>query len=189
MRVRKGRDRRRGDELRRTWLFDGCTGRELDAAAGLACPVSVPAGRVVVLEGQPVDQLVVVLDGAVDLHAGGRPVGPVAAHGCVGAVAVVDEGPSPVTAVARTPLSILVLTRAEVRRLVERGGPAVVHRLLRAMAADARSSWRLDAAGDVEARDALGLEHGHVAGVVVDRQPEVEADADEGAHRVPLGVG
>ena len=146
-------------------------------------------GRALVREGEPVSELVVVLDGRVDLHAAGRPVGPVAGHACLGAVALVDDGPSPVTAIARSPLTVLVLSRREFLQLLERGGPSVVHRLLRVMAAEARGSGRLDAAGDVEAWDPFRLEHGDVPSIVVDGEPEFEADADERPHRVPLGIG
>jgi CRP-like cAMP-binding protein len=182
------RDAERHALLRRAEPFRDCSRRELVRAAALTSPVTIPAGRTLVREGDPVRELVVVVDGRVDLEAGGRPLGPLPEHGCIGTVALVDDGTSEVTAVARSPLTVLVLSRAEFRQLLEHV-PSAGRQLLGIVAAEVRRSRGLDAPREVEARDALRLEHGDVASVVVDRQPEVEADADERVHRIPLGVG
>jgi CRP-like cAMP-binding protein len=182
------RDAERHALLRRSWPFEDCSRRELVRAAALATPVTIPAGRTLVREGDPARELVVVVDGRVDLEAGGIPLGPLPAHGCIGTGALVDGGRSEATAIAGSTLTVLVLSRAEYRQLVEHV-PTAGRKLLGAVAAELRGSGRLDAPREVEARDALRLEHGDVASVVVDRQPEVEADADERVHRIPLGVG
>jgi CRP/FNR family transcriptional regulator, cyclic AMP receptor protein len=94
-----------------------------DRLAAVARPARWAVGESLFRRGDPAEGMAVVLDGLVRVHlstAGGREltlalVGP---GEPVGEVALVDDGPRSADATALTPVSALLLCRAEARAVV-----------------------------------------------------------------------
>lgn len=71
--------------------------------------LAVPAGTVVVTEGEPGDEFYVVVDGLLDVHQFGRPVRQLAASHSFGEIALLDEVPRTATVTATEDSRLLVL--------------------------------------------------------------------------------
>ena len=110
-------------------LFSCCSRRELQRTASLGTEVDVPAGHVLLREGEPGNQFVVVEEGAVALSAGGRALGELGPGSFVGERSILDCGLVPTTVTTTAPTLVLVLTRGEFLDLL-RTAPSIARRLL-----------------------------------------------------------
>ncbi len=99
-------------------LLAGLPQATLRALAEAVRPVSVPAGRAVVVEGEPGDSAFVVRSGRVEVTAGPRVLGWFGRGYVFGEIAVLTGGPRTATVRARRDAELLVLARADVDRLI-----------------------------------------------------------------------
>lgn len=94
--------------LRRLPSLAAAHPRDLASVAPLVDDLHVPAGAVLVAEGDLCHEVVLVLAGTATLTAGGRVLGTVSAGDVIGDVAVRDQLPHDTTVTAATALHVLV---------------------------------------------------------------------------------
>ena len=125
-------------------LFSECTPKQLRAVAPLFCPIHAECGRVVVPEGRRPDQFIVVASGEAQVTVSGRLVGVIGPGSFAGATAAIEDGIEPATVTVTEPMNLLVVTRVELRSLLEIA-PSLRRKLFPRADADGRDGVR---AGD-----------------------------------------
>jgi CRP/FNR family transcriptional regulator, cyclic AMP receptor protein len=144
-----GRDRRvrwtRDEKLKRLAkvpLFAECTKSDLSRIAALADEVEVPAGRVLMRQGEFGHECFVVLDGKAEVsfrRDGKTTLGPGA---CFGEMALLQpRGKRSATVTAKTDMDLLVLGAREFTALID-DFPSVARKVLAAVADRVRAAER-----------------------------------------------
>lgn len=100
-------------------LFASCRRSELSAIARLCTPVTVGEGFVLTAQGGPGMECFVIGQGTAEVSVDGRTIATVGPGDCVGEMALLDGGRRRATVTARTPMTVYVLTRAELRALID----------------------------------------------------------------------
>ena len=111
-------------------LFADLDARSIEAISVLAREVTMTAGEVVMLEGEPGDAFYVIVDGTIRIERGDRVVRSMMAGGFLGEIALLDHRPRTATAVCITDCTLLAVQHYEFDRLIDTF-PAV-HRRVRA---------------------------------------------------------
>ncbi|HEY2915855.1 MAG TPA: cyclic nucleotide-binding domain-containing protein [Candidatus Limnocylindrales bacterium] len=119
--------------LRAVPLFAELDERSLQAIAMLAHDRTARAGEVLVREGEPGEEFVVLVEGTVHVQKRGHDVRSLVAGGFLGEVALVEHEPRTATATCATDCTLLVLRHHEFDRLMATF-PAVRTKILAAMA-------------------------------------------------------
>lgn len=130
---------RKVDLLRGVGLFSACTDRELGKVARLVTEVAVPAGRVLVEQGEPGREFFVIRDGSAKVLKNGRKVATLGPGAFFGELALLYGGPRTATVVADTPMALYALHAQEFSALLE-DAPTVPRKILRALAVRLRES-------------------------------------------------
>jgi CRP-like cAMP-binding protein len=100
-------------------LFEGLGRRELEQIAQLVDEVDIPAGKVLMRQGQNGSEMFVVAAGRFTIERNGqflRDVGPGTA---IGEIALLSEGPRTATVTAAEPSRILLAGHREFHRLMD----------------------------------------------------------------------
>jgi CRP-like cAMP-binding protein len=79
----------------------------------------VPAGEAIFRQGDAGDAMFVVLEGEVDIVAGGQPIETVGAGGVFGEMALIDGAPRSASTVARTACRLVRIDETRFRFLVQ----------------------------------------------------------------------
>jgi CRP-like cAMP-binding protein len=120
--------------LREVRLFDGCTDEQLEQIARMADEVAVPAGYVLVYEGDWGHEVFVVADGEAEVTAGGRMLALLDAGSVIGELAVLNPAPRTATVVAASPMRFFVFEDAAFEALLQRF-PVIARRTMTDVAA------------------------------------------------------
>jgi CRP/FNR family cyclic AMP-dependent transcriptional regulator len=104
--------------LKRTPLLAELGRRELEEVGRLADEVDVPAGRVLMREGDTGREFFVIVDGSVSIDREGTRLRTAEPGDFFGEVALLSEGPRTATATAETPSKLLVLGHREFHSLM-----------------------------------------------------------------------
>jgi CRP-like cAMP-binding protein len=107
------------ETLRQVALFDGLPDDVLARIDSHMSETTVRAGSVVMTEGEPGREAVIIADGRAVVCVGGRPVASVTAGALLGETALLDGGPRTATVVALTTLRLYVLDPAEFAALFD----------------------------------------------------------------------
>lgn len=99
------------EHLREVLLFDGCSDEELQRIAQSADEVAVPAGYVLVYEGDWGNEVFVVAEGVARVTAGGRTLAELGGGAVIGELAVLNPAPRTATVTASTPMRFFVFDR------------------------------------------------------------------------------
>lgn len=121
------------DELRRSWLLEGLTGRELRRVAEVVEKRTVKSGRVLFREGTIGDELFIVLEGQVTITSGGRTLATCGPGDVLGEVALLDPPARSATALVTLPARLAVISRHGFEQLL-REDEGVASRILWALA-------------------------------------------------------
>ena len=105
--------------LRRTPLLADLGRKDIEEVGRLADEVDVPAGRVLMREGETGSEFFVLVSGTVAIDRGGTRLRVVEPGGYFGEIALLAEGPRTATATAETPASLLVLGHREFHSLMD----------------------------------------------------------------------
>jgi CRP/FNR family cyclic AMP-dependent transcriptional regulator len=171
--------------LARTELFKGVDDAARRLVAERVVERVVERGRSVFVQGEPGDRMYVLAEGAVKLYVSSREGGIVelARHqppASFGELALLDGGPRSASAEAVERSVLLVVTRAELLRLL-RSQEQVAEALLRSLGTMVRRTTRqvtdlvfLDLQGRVARQLLLLAEDGHGAGAVTLRVTQSE---------------
>jgi CRP/FNR family transcriptional regulator, cyclic AMP receptor protein len=122
----------RDDPLAGIALFQGLSPREVEEVANLTTRLRVAAGRTLAREGTRGDELLIVLDGTVDVLIDGVVVASPARGECFGEIALLDHRPRTASVVARSDVTVDVISRRDLDDLIRRM-PVVGQRLRRLM--------------------------------------------------------
>jgi len=106
------------DLLARLPLFSTLDRRSMEAVATLAREVAVPAGTVLMREGDPAESFYLIVAGTVRVQRAGAPVRSLTDGGFLGEIALIEEGERTATATCVTDCRLLVLGRFEFDRVM-----------------------------------------------------------------------
>jgi CRP/FNR family transcriptional regulator, cyclic AMP receptor protein len=101
------------DLLARVPLFRGCEMPQLRQIEHLMTTITAPAGRVLTTEGEPGREFIIVLEGEVEVRHGDHVIATRGPGEFFGEIALLDDRPRTATVVAKTPVTMEVLNRAE----------------------------------------------------------------------------
>jgi CRP-like cAMP-binding protein len=122
------------EHVREVRLFDGCSDEELERIARMADEIAVPAGYVVVYEGDWGHEVFVVAEGEAEVTAGGRMLALLDAGAVIGELAVLNPAPRTATVVAASPMRFFVFDD-EAFQSILREFPAIARRTMTDIAA------------------------------------------------------
>ncbi len=114
-------------------LFGGCRGRDLEEVGRLADEVDVPAGKVLMREGEAAHEFVIVVEGTLRVERAGREIARLGPGQFAGEIGLVDGGPRNATVIADSPTRLLVLGHREFVSILDRF-PSIQRLVLLAMA-------------------------------------------------------
>jgi CRP-like cAMP-binding protein len=131
------------DHLQNIAMFSACSKRDLQLVARRAEDVHVPAGKVLVNEGETGHEFFVILDGTARVTRHGKRVATIGAGAAFGELALLDKAPRNATVIAETPMELVVLGQREFAGIIDEV-PGFARKLLAGMAnrlreADAKS--------------------------------------------------
>ena len=131
------------DHLQNIAMFSACSKRDLQLVARRAEDVRVPAGKVLVNEGETGHEFFVILDGTARVTRHGKRVATLGAGAAFGELALLDRAPRNATVIAETPMELVVLGQREFAGIIDEV-PGFARKLLAGMAqrlreADAKS--------------------------------------------------
>ena len=129
-------------DLKRIWLFSGCTQAELLRIDKAMTEVTVPAGTLLVEQGQPGLLFFVVLAGTASVRRGRRSVATLGPGDFFGELSLLDHRPRSASVVCTTEMTLLVLRQRQFQKVL-RETPTLTVRLLRVMAQRLRTSEAL----------------------------------------------
>lgn len=119
-------------------LFAPLSSQDLERVAQLTDEVDVPAGRVLMRQGDNGEEMFIVVSGGLAIERDGRSLGSRGPGEPVGEMALISKGPRSATVTAEVPTRLLVLAHREFHALVDRF-PAIRLSLLEVLAARLRS--------------------------------------------------
>jgi CRP/FNR family transcriptional regulator len=107
------------EALRSVPLFNNLGKRDLERVRQLVDEVDLPAGHVLMREGENGSQMFILLEGEARVERAGREVA-VLGHGAIlGEMAIVAEGPRVATATLTKPSHLFVLAHREFHALMD----------------------------------------------------------------------
>jgi CRP/FNR family transcriptional regulator, cyclic AMP receptor protein len=101
-------------------LFEHCSKRDLAQIAKIADELDLPAGKVLIKEGERGREFFVIVSGEVEVRRKGRKVATVGPGGFVGEMALLSHAPRSATVTALTPVDVLVITDRAFVALLDR---------------------------------------------------------------------
>lgn len=130
------------ERLSRVQLFSACSKRDLSLIAKLAEEIEVPAGRVLIRQGDPGREAFVISKGTARATIRGKKSAQLHPGECFGEMALLDSAPRTATVTAETDMRLLVLGSRQFSTLIE-DVPGVGRRVLAALAERLREAERL----------------------------------------------
>ncbi|HRE01254.1 MAG TPA: cyclic nucleotide-binding domain-containing protein [Ilumatobacteraceae bacterium] len=121
------------DHLRNVPLFAACTTRDLQRIAKAGDEIKMPAGSLIVDQGQTGREAYVVLSGTVTVRRNGKKVASLGPGAIVGELSLLDHGPRTASVYAETDIELLVITQRHFTAVLDEV-PALSHRLMQALA-------------------------------------------------------
>lgn len=115
--------------------------REQEEVAKLLDEVEVPAGRVLMRQGETGGEMFIVVDGSFRVERDGQMVAEQGPGAVLGEMSLIAEGPRVATVTANTPGRLLVAAHREFHDLME-GHPAIKMQILQGLAEKVRNMDR-----------------------------------------------
>jgi CRP-like cAMP-binding protein len=137
---RRGRDPKI-ERLSRVQLFSACSRRDLGRIAALTEEIDVPAGRVLMRQGDPGREAFVIATGTAKATIRGKRSARLGPGDCFGEMALLHSAPRSATVTAESDMSLFVLGSREFSELLDRV-PGVARRVLAALAERLREAER-----------------------------------------------
>jgi CRP/FNR family transcriptional regulator, cyclic AMP receptor protein len=100
-------------------LFGRFDRKHLERLGMLTEEVDVPAGKVLIRQGELGDDLMVIVAGTVDVERDGVRVNTLRSGDFFGEIAVIDRGPRTATVTASTPTRLLVINHRDFNALMD----------------------------------------------------------------------
>jgi CRP/FNR family cyclic AMP-dependent transcriptional regulator len=131
----------RVERLANVQLFSACNKRELSRIAQLTEEIEVPAGRVLIRQGDPGREAFVICDGRAKATVRGKKSAHLGPGECFGEMALLDAAPRSATVTAESDMRLIVLGSREFSTLIE-DTPVIGRRVLEAVAERMRQAER-----------------------------------------------
>jgi serine/threonine protein phosphatase PrpC len=144
------------DALKAMPLFQHLAYKELTAILAIATTRTYPGGREIIIEGQPGDELFVVVRGRVTIEKGGVEMAEIKSGGHFGEMGLIDNVPRSATVRATEPTRVMVISRGELMALMRRE-PVLAVKLLWAFVQVLSDRLRAANAQLSEARQELAI--------------------------------
>jgi CRP/FNR family cyclic AMP-dependent transcriptional regulator len=129
------------ERLAHVQLLSACNKRELSRIAQLAEEIEVPAGRVLIRQGDPGREAFVICEGRAKATVRGKRSAHLGPGECFGEMALLDAAPRSATVTAESDMQLLVLGSRQFSTLIE-DTPVIGRRVLAAVAERVRSAER-----------------------------------------------
>ena len=129
------------ERLSQVQLFSTCTKRDLSRIAALAEEIKVPAGLVIMRQGDPGREAFVIADGRAKVTIRGKRSVKLGPGDCFGEMALLHRAPRSATVTAESDMRLFVLGSREFSHLIETV-PIVARRVLAALAERVREAER-----------------------------------------------
>ena len=126
------------EQLAQTDLCRGLSPGQRREVAAAATWMEMPAGTVLTREGKAGAEFIIVLDGSVEIRVAGVPVATRGPGEVLGEISLLEACMRTATAVATTPVTIVVLSKRDFWNLL--GSVPAVQAMLIAAAADRRAA-------------------------------------------------
>jgi len=110
----------RMEALKKIPLFRHLTYKEQTAVLSVASTRTFPAGREIVTENQPGEELFVVIRGRVSVEKGGVEIAELRAGGHFGEMGLIDNAPRSATVRSVEPTRVMVIARGDLMNLMKR---------------------------------------------------------------------
>ena len=121
------------DHLRNIPLFQGCSQKDLERIAKASDEVSLPAGSLIVDQGQTGREAFVILSGTVLVKRNGKKISTARPGTIVGELSLLDHGPRTATVTCETDCTFLLLSQRTFLGVVD-SVPALAHKLMASLA-------------------------------------------------------
>ena len=108
------------DLIRHTPLFEHCSRKDLAEIAQIADQLDLPAGKVLIREGDRGREFFVVIAGELDVQQQGRNVATLGPGSFFGEMALLSQAPRSATVTTITPVDVLVITDRAFIALLDR---------------------------------------------------------------------
>lgn len=133
------------DALRRVGLFQGLSKRNLSLIDKLSTVRTVPAGEVILKEGDAGSEMMILLDGRAAVKRGNRTLQELGEGSVCGEMSLLDKQPRSATVTALEPTRLLVVDGPSFRKLLAKV-PALTESILVSLSMRLRAA---DAAADL----------------------------------------
>ena len=130
------------ERLSQVQLFSACSKRDLSRIARLAEEIEVPAGRVLIRQGELGSEAFVISEGRAKATIRGKGSAKLGPGECFGEMALLHSAPRSATVTAESDMRLLVLGSRQFSALIEEV-PAVGRRVLAALAERLREAERV----------------------------------------------
>lgn len=124
--------------IRRIELFSGLSRKQRKLLAMRADEVDVPAGKVLCAKGRVAHEFFVIEDGTAEVIRDGQYLDDLGPGDCFGEMGLIDDSPRNADVIARTPLTLMVLSGSALKDL-ERECPPLARRISRLV--EQRRDW------------------------------------------------
>ena len=121
------------EHLRNVPLFSSCSTKDLEKIAKAGDELVMPAGSMIVDQGQTGREAFIVLEGTVTVKRNGKKVATLGAGTVVGELSLLDHGPRTATVVCDTDCRLMLITQRHFLAVVD-DVPALAHKLLASLA-------------------------------------------------------
>jgi len=121
------------EHLKNIPLFQGLPQKDIEKIAKAGDEVSLPAGSLIVDQGQTGREAFVVLEGSVLIKRNGKKVAVAGPGTIVGELSLLDHGPRTATVTCETDCTFLLLSQRTFLAVVD-SVPALAHKLMATLA-------------------------------------------------------
>jgi CRP/FNR family transcriptional regulator, cyclic AMP receptor protein len=125
------------EHLRNVPLFSGCSTKDLEKIAKAGDTITLPAGSVIIDQGQTGREAFVIIDGQATVRRNGKKITTVGAGAVLGELSLLDHGPRTATVVCDTECSVIVIDQRHFSGVLAEV-PAIAQKLLASLAARIR---------------------------------------------------
>jgi CRP/FNR family transcriptional regulator, cyclic AMP receptor protein len=125
------------DHLRNVPLFNSCSNKELQTIGKATDELTVPAGHVLIDQGQMGREAFVIVDGSATVKRNGKKVATLGPGSVVGELSLLDHGPRTATVTADVDTTVLVIEQRHFLGVLE-SVPSLSRKLLASLAGRVR---------------------------------------------------